>query len=157
MLSVSAKKVLPVFLAGFLMVSAFASTSNALPLLGFNVRGGQYTDTNKGFLGAGVDFNLLMLKASPNFEWVFIDGGKLYTTNFDASFGINLAAAEVWGGLGYVLRTTNLDGFDSLTRGGVNVFVGAGLGLIPLKPFTQLKYSYVSDQDEFIWMLGVRF
>ena len=157
MLSASARKFSPIVLAGFLVVSIFATSTNALPLVGFNVRGGQYTDTNKAFLGGGVDFNLLMLKASPNFEWVFIDGGSLYTTNFDASFGINLAAAEVWGGLGYVLRTTNLDDRDSLTRGGVNVFVGAGLGLIPLKPFTQLKYSYVSDQDEFIWMLGVRF
>jgi hypothetical protein len=157
MLSASAKRFSVVLLAGFLVASTFATSSDALPLIGFNVRGGQYTDTNKAFLGAGVDANVLLFKASPNFEWVFIDGGSLYTLNFDASYNINLAAAEVWGGLGYVLRTTNLDGRDSLTKGGVNVFVGGGLGLVPLKPFAQLKYSYVSNQDEFIWMLGVRF
>lgn len=157
MLSACSKKTSLVLLAGFLLVGALATSSNALPLIGFNARGGQYTDTNKAFLGGGVDFNLLMIKASPNFEWVFIDGGKLYTTNFDASFNFSLAAAEVWAGGGYVLRTTNLDNLDSVTKGGVNLFVGGGLGLIPLKPFAQLKYSYVSNQDEFIWMLGVRF
>ena len=157
MLSASAKKLSLFVLAGILAIGMFVAPSNALPLIGFNIRGGQYTDTNKAFLGGGVDVNLLMLKASPNIEWVFIDGGKLYTINFDASYNISLATAEVWAGAGYVLRTTNLDGFDSVTKGGVNLFVGGGLGLVPLKPFAQLKYSYVSDQDEFIWMLGVRF
>jgi hypothetical protein len=157
MFRVSPTKFLLAKLAVFLTVGALASSAAALPLMGFNVRAGQYTDTNKAFVGGGVDFNLLMFKASPNFEWIFADGGKHYTTNFDATYNISLAAAEVWGGLGYVLRTTNPDGGDSVTKGGANVLLGAGLGLIPLKPFLQFKYSYVSNQDEFVWMIGARF
>jgi hypothetical protein len=144
-------------LAALLGCAMLATSATALPLIGFNVRGGQYTDTNKAFLGGGVDVDLLMLKASPNFEWVFVDGGNLYTVNFDASYGFGLATAELWVGGGYVLRTTSPDGFDSVTKGGVNLFVGGGLGLIPLKPFAQLKYSYVHNQDEFVWMIGARF
>ena len=133
------------------------STADAVPLLGFNVRGGQYTDVEDFFLGAGVDMGVLMLTASPNFEWVFVGDGKLFTLNFDASYSIGLATAELWGGAGYALRFFEPDGGDLNSRGGFNLFVGGGLGLVPLKPFAQLKYLYVSDEDEFIWMLGVRF
>jgi len=157
MLCACAKKLSVAVLAALLLSASLATASRALPLIGFNIRGGHYTDTNKAFLGGGVDVGLLTITASPNFEWVFIDGGNLYTTNFDASFRFGLATAEVWAGAGYVLRTTNLDGFDSVTKGGLNLFVGGGLGLLPLKPFGQLKYSYVHNQDEFVWMLGVRF
>ena len=152
----TAKKTILTLSAALLLFSA--SAASALPLLGFNVRGGQYTDVNEWFLGGGVDVNVLMLKGSPNFEYVFIDGGKLYTLNLDATFTVlPLVAGSVWIGAGYVNQWTQIDGSDTISRGGVNLLVGGGLGLIPLKPFAQFKYSRVNDRNEYIWMLGARF
>jgi len=135
-----------------------ASTASALPFVGFNVRGGQYTDVNDWFLGGGVDVGAVLFKGSPNFEWVFIDNAKLYTLNLDVTYTIlPLGAADVWIGAGYVIRWVQPDGGDTLSQGGINLLVGGGLGLIPLKPFAQLKYSHVSGDDEFVWMIGARF
>jgi hypothetical protein len=144
-------------LALCLLIIAFPLSASALPFIGFNLRGGQYTDVDDFFLGAGVDVNALALTASPNLEWVFIDKGTLYTLNLDASFKMPLAVTQVWAGAGYALRYFEPDGGDGKTRGGLNLFVGGGLGLIPLRPFVQLKYLYVSGADEFVWMLGARF
>jgi len=144
-------------LALLLVLALSPVSARAVPLLGFNVRGGQYTDVSDFFLGAGVDANVLLFQASPNFEWVFVDKGTLYTFNLDASYQIPLAVAQVWAGAGYALRTFKPDGGDSTTKGGLNLFVGGGLGLVPLKPFAQFKYLYVSGADEFVWALGVRF
>ena len=151
-----AKKTILTLSAAMLLFSATAAS--ALPLIGFNVRGGQYTDVEEWFLGGGVDFNVLMLKGSPNFEYVFIDDAKLYTLNLDVTFTVlPLAAGSVWVGGGYVNRWTQPDGGGTTSQGGVNLLVGGGLGLIPLKPFAQFKYSRVKDDNEYIWMLGARF
>jgi hypothetical protein len=152
----TARKTVLALSAAMLLFSATAAS--ALPLIGFNVRGGQYTDVEEWFLGGGVDFDVLMLKGSPNFEYVFIDGRKLYTLNLDVSFTVlPLAAGSVWVGGGYVSSWTQIDGRDTNQNSGINLLVGGGLGLIPLKPFAQFKYSRVNDNNEYIWMLGARF
>lgn len=145
-----------VLVAG-LLAGLLPACATALPFVGFNLRGGHYTDTDEFFLGGGVDVNALLLTASPNFEWVFVDGGTLYTLNLDASYKMPLAMAQMWAGAGYALRYFEPDGGDGKSRGGLNLFVGGGLGLVPLRPFVQFKYLYVSGADEFVWMLGARF
>ena len=128
--------------------------STAVPLIGFNIRGGQYTDVNDFFLGAGVDVDAILLTASPNFEWVFVDKGTLYTLNLDASYRLPLAVAQFWAGAGYALRYFEPEGGNGKSKGGLNLFVGAGLGLVPLRPFVQLKYLTISGADEELGLLG---
>jgi hypothetical protein len=140
-----------------LLTTLLPNSASAFPFIGFNIRGGHYTDTNDFFLGAGVDVNALVLTASPNLEWVFVDKGTLYTLNLDASYRIPFAVAQLWAGGGYAMRYFEPDGGNGKTRGGLNLFVGGGIGMVPLRPFVQLKYLYVSDADEFVWMVGARF
>ena len=152
----SAKMTIAALCAALLLSSATAAS--ALPFVGFNLRGGQYTDVNEWFLGGGADLGAILFKFSPNFEYVFVDNAKLYTLNLDVTYTVlPLAAADVWAGAGYVVRWVQPDGGDTVSQGGINLLAGAGMGLIPLKPFAQLKYSYVSGDNEFVWMLGARF
>ena len=124
------------------------------------LRGGYYTDAEQAFVGGGIltsvaekwDFN-------PNLEWVFVDGGNLFTLNADFHRDLNSGSGPaVWLGAGPALIVSNPDApdVDTDTNIGLNLIGGVGAKSGSVRPFGQAKYT-ISDDNEASVAFGLRF
>jgi hypothetical protein len=146
--------------AGFaaLLLLVLLAIGAAPASAGLYAFGGYYTDSEDAFLGAGFQLPLGPLTASPNAEYLFVDGGKAYTLNLDAHFSvIPLGAASLWVGGGMAWTIVDPDGGDSETETGINILAGANLNALPLKPFGQIKKTFMDGDDPFSFAVGVHF
>ena len=120
--------------------------------------GGWETETEDVFAGAGYQLPLGPITASPNFEWLFVDEGKVYTINLDGHLNlIPLGVATLWAGAGMAIRTADPDDFDSDTTTGANLLLGANFNLTSLKPFAQIRQVFIEGDDPFSVAVGIRF
>jgi hypothetical protein len=109
------------------------------------------------FLGVDLLADVAMLHANPNFEWVFIDGGDLFTINADAYINIfPFPAVHPWAGGGLAFMYFKPDNFDSNTDVGVNLIAGAGFTL-PMDPYVMIKYIIIEGDDTFVVAAGIHF
>lgn len=124
------------------------------------VRGGYYTEAEQGFIGGGFlagiadtwDFN-------PNLEYVFVDGGSLFTVNADIHKDLNPGSGPAfWLGAGPALIVSNPDvpGADTDTNIGLNLIGGIGAKSGSIRPFGQAKYT-IADDNELSMAFGLRF
>ena len=126
--------------------------------LGWQAIGGWYTDNDDFFLGAGARFAAGPITAIPNAEYVFVDGGKLFTLNVDGTLNVlplAVATGYVGGGLAFVI--SDPDGGDSNTDTGFNLIAGMGFNAIKLHPFAQIKWIVKDGNDPFVFGLGIHF
>jgi len=126
--------------------------------LGWQAIGGWYTDNDDFFLGAGARFAAGPITAIPNAEYVFVDGGKLFTLNVDGTLNVlplAVATGYVGGGLAFVI--SDPDGGDSNTDTGFNLIAGMGFNAIKLHPFAQIKWIVKDGNDPFVFGVGLHF
>src|ERR1041384_8248364 len=99
-----------VWMAFVLLVCLLAGS--AAQATDFGIRGGVYTERSKPFVGvellshAGDD-----LYFNPNAEYVFVDGGSLWTFNFDGHWDLPTHGTPyLWIGAGLAVLYENPDG-----------------------------------------------
>jgi hypothetical protein len=131
------------------------------------VRGGFYSDASAGFLGGEVLTRTPFRNwfFNPNFEYVFVDDGHLYSLNFDAHYDLHTGGPySLWLGGGPALIVSTEDAFgcrrcgsDNETDLGLNLIAGAGIwprGAV--RPYVQGKVT-LSNNTEASLAFGVRF
>lgn len=134
---------------------AFPETSRAVD---FGVRGGFYSDAESGFLGAELLTGLTRSwYLNPNFEYVFVDDGDLYTLNLDAHYDFPTRSPfYLWAGGGPAVIFSD-NGFEDETDIGLNLLAGVGFGKgQALRPYVQGKVV-ISDDTEAVLGVGIRF
>jgi hypothetical protein len=151
-------------LAGlFLLAPALAHAQ-----IDFGVRGGLYSDAEAGFLGAEV-LTRLPVRGwffNPNFEYVFVDDGSLYTLNLDAHYDLHTGSPySVWLGGGAAVIFSEIDPplgcrrCDSQDDTNLGLNLLAGVGIWPrnaVRPYLQGKVT-LSENTEASLALGLRF
>jgi hypothetical protein len=132
------------------------------------VRTGLYSDADAGFLGAELLMDVTRRWFfNPNFEYVFVDDGHLYTLNLDAhyDFPTGRAPYSVWAGGGPAVIFNRFDAppgcrrcrSTSDTDLGLNLLGGVGFGKRqPIRPYIQGKVT-LSNNTEASIAFGIRF
>ena len=126
------------------------------------VRSGFYSDASAGFLGAELLTPLPIARGwflNPNFEYVFVDDGHLYTLNLDAHYDLNTRNEPYyfWLGGGPAIIFSKIDASDSQTDIGLNLLAGIGFWKhSAIRPYVQGKVT-ISDNTEASIGFGVRF
>jgi hypothetical protein len=151
-----------VVLAALLLLSLVVPTVSGAGPIGWNLSGGRYDNLagtdHPYFVGLGPRVSLGSIILAPNAEWLFVDAGQVYTLNLDAAMVVvpaGVASAWVGGGVGF--RTVKPDHLDATTDRTLNLLAGAGLNLVPMKPYAQLKWVIEDGQKPVAISAGVRF
>jgi hypothetical protein len=128
-----------------LLVGA-ASYENASAQSRFGVRGGAYMDQDDAFVGVhAIGAIARHWMFNPNFEYVLVDRGSLFTINADFHYDLPSRSSTVFwlgGGLG-VSHVSFRE--VSTTDTGLNLLVGASFGRRPAYPFIQAKVTFFDD------------
>lgn len=132
--------------------------SDAFAQIDFGVRAGLYTDVSEPFVGVEA---ITPITGSwffnPNVEWVFIEGGDLFTINGDVHYDFATGSRNlIWAGGGLALAWENQDD-NSETDLGFNVIGGIGRRIETLLPYLQVKYTRIDEGDDLVLAAGVRF
>lgn len=151
------------------VASLFLIPATAQAQIDFGVRGGFYSDADAGFLGAELLTPLPISRGwffNPNFEYVFVDDGHLYTLNLDAHYDLRTGAPySVWLGGGPAVIFSGFDApagcrrceSDDETDLGLNLLAGLGIWpRNPIRPYVQGKVT-LSDNTEASIAFGLRF
>jgi hypothetical protein len=151
------------------VASLFLIPATARAQIDFGVRGGFYSDADAGFLGAELLMPLPISRGwffNPNFEYVFVDDGHLYTLNLDAHYDLRTGAPyNVWLGGGPAVIFSGFDAprgcrrceSDDETDLGLNLLAGIGIWpRNPIRPYVQGKVT-LSDNTEAAIAFGLRF
>jgi hypothetical protein len=126
--------------------------------IGWDIFGGRYTDREENFLGAGARIGLASITFNPNAEYIFTDNGTAYTLNLDGTMTVlPLGVGSGWVGGGLAFFTLDPDNADSNTETGFNVLGGFGLSAVPLKPYAQIKWAFIENDNPFAILVGIRF
>jgi hypothetical protein len=134
-----------------------ASPAAATPV-GWDARGGWYTESDAFFLGGGARIGLGAITFNPTAEYLFVDQGSSYSLNLDGTMTVlPLGVGSGWLGGGVGFYTTKPDHGRSSTDTGFNLLAGVGLNSIPLKPYAQFKYVVMDGSDPACFAFGVRF
>lgn len=133
----------------------------------FGVRGGLYSDAEAGFVG--VELLTPVTRKwyfNPNFEYVFVDDGDLYTGNLDFHYDFDTRNPfYLWAGAGAAIIRSEIDpppfcrrcDSDAETDLGLNLLGGIGFGKgQALRPYVQGKVI-LSDDTEASIAVGIRF
>lgn len=124
------------------------------------VRGGAYFDVDEPFVGVELLFPLVdRLWFNPNFEWVFIDRGDLYTINLDVHYDLPTHGPYMfWLGAGLALSRFDPPGpIEADTDPGLNLLAGLGFARTGLIPYVQAKALIDDGNTEFVLAGGLRF
>ncbi len=123
----------------------------------FGVRGGVYMDQDEGFVGAHllapIQRNWVF---TPNFEYVFVEPGSLFTINADLHYDFPSRSNAIFylgGGLG--ISHFSFEDFDN-TDAGLNVLTGVSFSRRPVIPFIQAKVL-IGDNTQLILGGGLTF
>lgn len=139
---------------------ALAAATPARAEVDFGIRGGFYDDADSGFVGA----DLLMGVSgpwffNPNFEYVFVDDGSLWTLNGDVHYDFpRQGNVALWAGAGpaVIFRDPGCRRCDDETDFGLNLLGGVGLVRGGVRPYLQGKVI-LSDDTEAVLAIGLRF
>jgi hypothetical protein len=139
------------------MVSFIAASNDASAQTRFGVRGGLYADQNEPFVGTHFLHKIQRhFIFNPNFEYVLVDRGSLYTINADFHYDLPSRSSTVFwlgGGLG-ISRSSFRD--LSNTDTGLNLFMGVSFGRRPAIPFLQVKVLMMDD-NQLVFVGGITF
>ena len=120
----------------------------ALLAADFGIRAGRYNDAGEEFVGAEVLFDAGVFNLNPNIEYSLQDEVTAGTANLDVTVDIgSFASVTPYVGAGVGLLYVDDDfGTDETELLG-NLIGGIGLDLGFLKPYAQVKYFRVLDDD----------
>ncbi|MFP5245191.1 MAG: hypothetical protein ACLGH0_00760 [Thermoanaerobaculia bacterium] len=128
----------------------------------FGVRAGRYNDGEEEFVGAEVLFDIGALNVNPNIEYLLEDDVTAGTANLDVTFDIaTFARVSPYVGAGVGLAYVDTDFGDSTEVLG-NLIGGVQFNLDFLKPYAQVKYFRLlddddGDSDDIALTIGLRF
>ncbi|MCL4705955.1 hypothetical protein KJ068_12380 [bacterium] len=141
--------------AAALLCLALAEQTQAQTRLG--LRGGVYLDQDEAFVGAHLAHRMQRnLRFAPNFEYVLIEQGSLYTINADFLYDLpGRSSTVLWLGGGLGLSRFSFEDFSN-NDVGLNLLMGASFGRGPTVPFLQVKVM-VMDETQLALGGGITF
>jgi hypothetical protein len=145
-----------VVLLAALVLLVPAGTASAVDV---GVRGGLYFDPTDPFLGVELITGVAnRIYFNPNFEWVFVDGGNVFTLNGDFHYDFRTSGRSfAWAGAGLALLRADPEGpGEGDTDLGLNLLAGIGLRKGGVIPYAQAK-AIISGDTTFVLGVGVRF
>lgn len=146
-----------------LLIVSIAITA---PLLAADVgiRAGRYNDSSEEFVGADALFDLGAINVNPNIEYWLVDDVTAGSANLDLTLDVaRLGAAVPYVGAGVGLLYIDDEIIEAHTDLVGNLIGGVVFGLGRLKPYAQVKYFSVLDDeetesgDELALTIGLRF
>lgn len=142
-------------LAATLLCLGLAGQAQAQTRLG--VRGGVYLDQDDAFVGAHIANRVQRnLWFNPNFEYVLVEQGSLYTINADFHYDLPSRSSTIfWLGGGLGISRFALNEFSSNDTG-LNVLMGASFSRGPTIPYVQVKVM-VMDETQLVLGGGITF
>lgn len=151
-------RILAVVVIGSLIASAASAAD-------FGVRAGRYKDAGDEFVGAEVLFDAGVLNVNPNIEYSLAENVTAGTANLDVTFDIlRFASVSPYIGAGLGLAYVDDDFFGSQTDIVGNLIGGVSFDLDFLKPYAQVKYFRMLDEDnrgtasdDVAFTIGLRF
>jgi len=152
----------------FRILALFALTLVLTPALfasDFGIRAGRFSDSDEEFVGVDVLYNLGALNLNPNIEYSLEDDVTAGTANIDVTFDlINVARLRPYVGAGVGLAYR--DDVTANTNVVGNLIGGFSFDLASLKPYAQVKYVRLlddddngagDDEDDIAFTIGLRF
>jgi|GEM_PF-1496819 len=131
----------------------------------FGVRAGRYNEAETEFVGAELVFDLGAININPNIEYLLEDDTTAGTANLDVTFDIaNISrfTPYVGAGVGYAYAEVGDASAETDIVG--NLIGGVNFNLDFLKPYAQVKYFKIldnddngGDDDELALTVGLRF
>ena len=128
----------------------------------FGVRAGRFNDGDEEFVGAEAIFDIGAININPNIEYWLADDVTAGTANLDVTFDIfNIGNATPYIGAGVGLLY--VDDVDTQTDVVGNVIGGVAFDFQLLKPYAQVKYFRVIEneegeaEDDIALTIGLRF
>jgi len=148
------KPTMAVFILMFLCV---LNSGSAEAQTRFGVRGGVYLDQDDPFVGAHVVHKIQRgWMFNPNFEYVLVDRGSLFTINADLHYDLPSRSATIfWLGGGLGISHFSERDFNN-TDTGLNLLMGASFGRRGAIPFVQVKVK-IEDDSQLVLGGGVTF
>jgi opacity protein-like surface antigen len=130
----------------------------------FGVRAGRYNEADTEFVGAELVFDLGAININPNIEYLLEDDTTAGTVNLDATFDIaNISRVTPYIGAGVGYAYSEVGDASAETDIVGNLIGGVNFNLDFLKPYAQVKYFKVldnddgGDDDELALTIGLRF
>jgi opacity protein-like surface antigen len=129
----------------------------------FGVRAGRYNDGDEEFVGAEMVYDIGAVKINPNIEYSLADDITAGTANLDVTFDvINIGSITPYIGAGVGMSYVD-DDLSTRTDVVGNVIGGVSFNFELLKPYAQLKYFRILDnedgdaEDDIALTVGLRF
>jgi opacity protein-like surface antigen len=114
----------------------------------FGVRLGRTNDSDANFVGAELLIDLGRMNLNPNIEYQLDDNITAGSGNIDVTFDLGtFGRVSPYVGAGVGLRYIDDEVGSTQTDLVGNVIGGLGFGLGSLKPYAQVKYFRVLDDD----------
>lgn len=112
----------------------------------FGVRGGVYLDQDDPYVGAHFTSKMQRnLMFNPNFEYVLVDQGSLFTINADFHYDLPSRSNTIfWLGGGLGISRFSFQDFSN-TDTGLNLLMGVSFSRRPVIPFIQVKVMVMDD------------
>ena len=131
----------------------------------FGIRGGRYDDIGEEFVGAELVFDVGAVNLNPNIEYSLAEDVTAGSANLDVTFDLgNFSRFTPYVGAGVGLFYVDADGPGENTTDLLgNLIGGVQFQLDFLKPYAQVKYFRVIDDDEndagddLAFTIGLRF
>ena len=130
----------------------------------FGVRAGRYDDIDENFVGAEMVFDVGALNINPNIEYALAEDITAGSANLDLTFDLGTYSRFTpYVGAGVGLWYVDDDFGDNTTDLLGNVIGGLELNLDYLKPYAQVKYFRILDNedggeaDDLAFTIGLRF
>jgi opacity protein-like surface antigen len=152
----------------FLILILLVLTLSPVALAGqFGVRAGHYDDSDQNFVGVDLLVDLGAVNLNPNIEYSLQDDVTAGSANIDFTWNIfTRGGIEPYVGAGVGLTYADDERINQTDTDLVgNLFGGVAFNLRPVKPYVQLKYFRVleneagnqNNKDDFGFAVGVRF
>jgi len=140
-----------------LMFLSASSLGSANAQTRFGVRGGFYLDRDEPFVGAHLVHKIQRgWMFNPNFEYVLVEPGSLFTINADLQYDLpSRSNATFWLGGGLGISHFSLEALKN-TDTGLNLSMGVRFGRQPATPFLQVKVIML-DEAQLVLGGGVTF
>lgn len=115
----------------------------------FGIRAGRYDDIEEEFVGAEMVFDIGAVNINPNIEYSLADDITAGSANLDVTFDIgsfNRVTPYVGAGVGLFYVDDDFGGNTTDLLG--NVIGGIAFDLDFLKPYAQVKYFRIFEDDD---------
>lgn len=115
----------------------------------FGIRAGRYNDGGEDFVGAEALFDIGSVNINPNIEYALDDDITSGSANLDVTIDIgSFSRVTPYLGAGVGLWYVDADGGDNTTELLGNLIGGVQFDLDFLKPYAQVKYFRLLEDDD---------